>query len=395
MKTPKALFKRAIRRAWLTHSASEVSRRTLAHPLVRGMPRVSLTSQRATGGADGLTTARRLIGAYTLTRSHEEARPPMPMPQDDLWTRLIGTEFRQLLEILDSGDAGALLAYLQHFGEEYTWFGGLTLSVDGFTERLPASSIALRYLDKLICLAESVGVLPLENPEQSPRWGENLYVDVDEVVDAIERAIGISMVPPTGVVPVTGIATSHGPLHYRHLNALYAALRMRSLLPAYGGICEYGGGLGLGAYYANRLGFADYTLMDLPLVNVFSGYFLIGTLGGDAVRLYGENERTPAVNVLPYWHCMIAPSSAYSLALNQDSFPEIDPSLVLEYFRQIRRTTAEYFLSINQEAQASMGTRSQNSVPDLLRGNDGFHRMYRMRYWLREGYVEELYRLRV
>jgi hypothetical protein len=336
--------------------------------------------------------ARRLIEAYARARA-DEATARMAVPEDDLWTRLIQAELGPLLHILKAEDAQALSTYLMHFGEQYTWFGGLTLSVDGFTPQTPASSIAVSYLDKLVCLAESEGVLPLENPEQSKHFGENLYVDPDELLDALEAAIGIAVATPAGVVPVTGLATRRGPLHYRHLNAVYAALRIKAILPDQGAICEYGGGLGLVAYYAHRLGFVHYSIFDLPLIGVFSGHFLLNALGADAVRLYGEAEAERTVSVLPYWQCATVPDGAYSLALNQDSFPEVDPSLVAEYFRQIRRTTRGYFLSINQEAQAPMGSRNQNSVPALLRGNEGFHRVYRGKYWLREGYVEELYKL--
>ena len=57
------------------------------------------------------------------------------------------------------------------------------------------------------------------------------------------------------------------------------------------------------------------------------------------------------------------------------------------------RTTVSYFLSINQEAQAPMGPRTQNSVPAIVSVFPGFRRLYRMKYWIREGYVEELYGL--
>ncbi len=369
------------------------SRRIIAHPLAKGRPGIALVSQPAVDRPERLQMAQRLIKAYALSEADQRTAELQP-PQDDLWIDLINTEFKQLLQILKSEDVDALSKYLLHFGEQYTWFGGLTLTVDGFNQQQDPSSIAVSYLDKLVCLAEAEGVLALENPEQTKLWGENLYVDVNELLDGIEKAIGISVAPPAGAVPVTGIDTNRGPLHYRHFNSLYAALRIKALLPDKGAVCEYGGGLGIVAYYAHKLGFRDYTIFDLPLVNVFSGHFLMSTLGAEAVCLYGEDSRATAVNVLPYWQCMSVSDGAYSLALNQDSFPEIDPQLVREYIRQIERTTAKYFFSINQEAQASMGSQKQNSVPALMRGFADFHRVYRMKYWIREGYVEELYELR-
>lgn len=367
-------------------------RPTLAHPIVKGMPRVHLASQAAMDRPERLANARRLLDAYKVSAA-QEPTAPLKAPSDDLWTGLVENEFGDLLQILAEDDAQALSEYLLHYGEDYKWFGGLTLAVDGYNPQADSSEVALSYLDKLVCLAEALGVLSLENPEQSAEWGANLYSDIDTVVAGIEDAIGISIVPPAGVTPVTGISTSRGLIHYRHLNGLYAALRVKDLVPADSRICEYGGGIGLVAYYASALGFADYTIFDLPLVNIFAGHFLLGALGADKVWLNGESAGA-GVHVLPYWQCADAPSAGYRLSLNQDSFPEIDSSLVSEYLRQIERSTTEFFLSINQEAQASMGTRKQNSVPALVSGFGNFHRIYRMKYWMREGYVEELYELR-
>lgn len=369
------------------------SRSILAHPLVQGMPKISLTSQSAADRPDRIPIAKRLIEAYRRARA-DQPRARLQPPQDDLWTNLVEAEFKQLLQILNAEDAPALAEFLMHFGEQYTWFGGLTLSVDGFNQKRDPSSVALSYLDKLVCLAESQRVLTLESPEQTVSWGRNMYLSPDEILERLEQAIGISVATPTGVVPVTGLDTSRGPLHYRHFNSLYAALRIKTLLPAGGAVCEYGGGLGVVAYYAYQLGFRDYSIFDLPLVNVFAANFLMNALGPQAVRLYGEDGLAATVNVLPYWECMCVPSEIYALALNQDSFPEIDDSLVREYVRQIQRTTTRYFLSINQEAEAAMGTRKQNSVPFLMSQFDAFHRMYRFKYWVREGYAEELYELR-
>jgi len=362
--------------------------------MVKGMPNMRLISQPAVDRPERLVIAQRLLKAYALAKA-DEVGAELQLPKDDLWTNLTGREFKELLQILQSENVEALSRYLLHFGEEYTWFGGLTLSVDGFNDaQKDPASVALSYQDKLVCLAEALGVLSLENPEQTADWGANLYRDANEIVERIEKAIGIPIATPAGAVPVTGIDTKGGPLHYRHFNSLYAALRIRALLGAEAGICEYGGGLGIIAYYAHQLGFRDYTIFDLPLVNLFAGHFLMNSLGAGAVRLYGEGRQPGAVNLLPYWECQRVPAGIYSLAINQDSFPEIDPDLVVKYLQQIKRTTTKYFLSINQEARAPMGSRLQNSVPALLQDFTDFHPFYRMKYWIREGYVEELYELR-
>ena len=381
---PRSIRKRVARRTQ--------ARRMLAHPLVNGLPQVSLLSRPADDRPDRVAFARRLINAYRAAKA-DEKKAKLQLPIDDLWTDLINKHFGQLLEILDSEHADGLAKYLLQYGEQYTIFGGLSLAIDAFNPTKDPGSVALSYLDKLVCLSESLGVLPLENPEQRGRWGQNLYLDIGEILDGIEKEIRISIVPPAGAVFTTGLNTGRGPLHYRHINSLYAALRIKTIVPNKGSICEYGGGLGIVAYYANKLGFLDYTIFDLPFVNVFSGHYLLNSLGSEAVSLYGEASKADTVKVLPFWECMNVPSLSYSLTLNQDSMAEIDPSLVKEYLRQIERTTQNNFLSINQEAQGPMGSREQNSVPNLVRDFPAFHRHYRMKYWIREGYIEELYEL--
>jgi hypothetical protein len=41
-----------------------------------------------------------------------------------------------------------------------------------------------------------------------------------------------------------------------------------------------------------------------------------------------------------------------------------------------------------------MGSQKQNALPALIHRFAQFHRLYRVKYWIREGYLEELYELR-
>jgi len=270
------------------------------------------------------------------------------------------------------------------------------LAADSFVRTTSSRLTAVAYLDKLVCLAEAVGVLAVENPEQGDGWGQNIYVDPDELVESIEAAIGVPLLPPPGAITVEGLDTKRGALHYRHINALYAALLVRRAVPVYGAICEYGGGLGLVGLYSRALGLGDYTLFDLPIANLLAGHFLMNSLGGDAVRLYGEDSSPTAIKVLPYWTCLEAPANAYTLSLNQDSFPEIDEEMVRRYLGEIVRTTRRHFLSINQEATARMtNERRQLALPRILREIPAFRLTHRAPCWVRSGYVEELYSIDV
>lgn len=138
----------------------------------------------------------------------------------------------------------------------------------------------------------------------------------------------------------------------------------------------------------------DYTLFDIPLSNLFAGHFLINAIGPDAVTLFGERSAPHTIKVLPYWTCIEVRGKSFDLTLNQDSFPEIDEDLVRCFLGEIQRTTRDYFLSINHEAQSDMtNARKQLNLSAILKGRPGFERIYRMKYWMREGYVEEMYKL--
>jgi hypothetical protein len=53
------------------------------------------------------------------------------------------------------------------------------------------------------------------------------------------------------------------------------------------------------------------------------------------------------------------------------------------------------FLSINQEARSpNMELGQQNRVIDLVHDHGGLRLLHRSRYWMRQGYVEEVFSTR-
>ena len=69
----------------------------------------------------------------------------------------------------------------------------------------------------------------------------------------------------------------------------------------------------------------------------------------------------------------------YDIAFNSDSLPEIDPETASRYVEAMKARCG-MFLSINHEC--FMPVRQTMGVPAE----------YRFPYWIRRGYVEELYR---
>ncbi|WP_136622578.1 MULTISPECIES: hypothetical protein [Mesorhizobium] len=374
---------------------NDVFHHTLVHPIGSEARPLPFGKKDAQWNPEMVVTCRRLIAAYKATMLQESRLKQIT--DDDLWSALMRDNLGQMFSLIHAEDAEQLSRYLVDFGKEYTWFGGITTGIDGYTywDR-DEQFVAYSYFDKLLCLGEALGVLSVESPEQGTdgKWGKNSLQDPDEILDAIEAQLGIHIIPPEGPVHVAGLKIRDGLLHYRHINALYLATRIRDIAAPEDRICEFGGGLGLAAFYLNRMGRKDVTIFDLPIVNVLSGYFLIGTLGQEAVCLEGEPSRSDAIKLRANWNCSNEADGTFRVTANQDSFPEINRRIFDEYVQQIKRITSGFFLSINHEGeQLIAGGARLLHVSKLLGADRSFVRTYRSPYWLRRGYVEELYRI--
>ena len=362
-----------------------LTERLISHPVIEPFPKVRLGSSLADENADRVIVAERLLTAYHKALVDEKSSP-LRREGEDLWTGLIRSELPELMSIIEGKDAERLANYLMHFGESFVWFGGITTCVDGYNRNLDPQHVALTYLDKLVCIGEYLGLLQFESPEDGP-WGLNLQSNVDELIEKIEGALNISINPPSGVIYTDGLKTKSGLFHYRHINGLYSAIRIKELNEKNKPCCEFGGGIGITAMYARRLGVSDYTMLDLPITCLLAGHYLLHAVGLDSVSLYGEASATGAIKILPYWECLKLPDKYYYLTLNQDSFPEIADNLLKEYLVQIRRITINYFLSFNHECFYP------KTVCNFVKQAKGYRKIYRSKYWVREGYVEELFRI--
>jgi len=121
-------------------------------------------------------------------------------------------------------------------------------------------------------------------------------------------------------------------------------------------------------------------------MNVVQGYALL--TAGHTVSLLGEPDGP--VRVRPWWH--LATAAPCDVVVNQDSFPEIDGTFVRSYLQQIAKTSA-CFLSINQEGEAAANADGvlQHVVGRLAAETPGLTRISRAPYWIRKGYVEEVW----
>lgn len=325
--------------------------------------------------------AGRVMRAFD--RAIDEQSRLSKLPEHDVWESVAGTFHGTFVDALTNDTADALVHQLTNAYRE-TISHGLGPGKQVYEAALTAAgsaSIAALSLDRLMALAEAIGVLPYENPEQG-RWGVNLYLEPAVVMRRISDALGADMTP-SQIMGYFGARAGAGLFFARSADHLYCAWRCLGFGRQ---ITEIGAGLAGVGDYAMRLGASSYRIYDLPVLNALQGYALIRA--GHAVSLLGEPDAPVAVR--PWWHFDAAPPC--DVVLNQDSFPEIDASFVEGYLKRIARVS-RYFVSINQEgaAPATADGSPQHIVGALVAGVHGLRRRHRSPYWIRRGYVEEVY----
>jgi hypothetical protein len=343
-----------------------------------------------------INIADRLLKAYK--RSIENERSHKDVQQADLWSNIKMMQ-PTFLEVLHKGSPDSLAAYLCNMSRHDATIGTVQGNIEH--QRIQHKPnyrdfVALMIKDKLVSLAEAVGAISCENPEQG-RWGENLHMSVDFLVEQVERVVGMDISPP----PIDGgllkIRSSRGLFHERDLNAIYTAWILKDILPAVSSaaVCEIGAGSGRVAYWSWRYGFRSYTIYDLPHINVVQGFYLLKSLPDIPISLFGEQNAentTQGMAIQPYYMIHSERSGKFDLILNQDSFPEINANTVRAYLERIKLLSRQFFLSINHESRPpSIGNELQLNVQDIIDSVGDYRRLLRAPYWLRRGYVAELY----
>jgi len=253
---------------------------------------------------------------------------------------------------------------------------------------------AKHFVDKLLSLGESLGATPVQCIEQGAFGYES--VDIDSLIAEIENRVKFDISPPRAGGGTFGLKIDSNILCIKDLHAIYTAARASTIVQdiPVKTVAEIGGGTGTLAYYLIKAGLPQVSVFDLPIVSILQGYYLMRSLGPEEVWLHGEPLRDVAAHVRPYWTLREAPDRSIGLVINQDSMPEIERGLAMEYLQLIRAKCGFFFLSINQEGQApDQFMNPQSVVFSLVEAAGGFKRQYRFPHWMRATYVEELYRV--
>ncbi|HZT83313.1 MAG TPA: putative sugar O-methyltransferase [Gemmataceae bacterium] len=332
--------------------------------------------------------AERVVAAYRRARAdHVEPAPCM-------WQQIEGRS-AAFVDALGRGDVATVRGWLARmFQTSAVWgLGYVSEAVPAMLRQSPqASHYQLRFTDLLVSLAEAVGVARLTSPEQQrDAHLRALDVDLDELFRAVERRTGLDLSFPA-VGGGYGCTVAGKRVSSDMLLHGCAAWRLRQLgLGPESDVAEIGGGYGCLAALCHRAGCRRYAIYDLPWVNALQGYFLILSLPPGSVRLYGEDEGEVAV--LPHWCFGQLPARSVDFVLNTNSLPEMAAETARAYVAGIRRVLRGLFFSVNQEAKAPAGEFGpQQCVAELVAEHGGFATLSRCRWWMRPGYVEEVFR---
>lgn len=309
---------------------------------------------------------------------------------DSMWQYIFNNSHMAIHQVFKNGQLNAATDILRYPAKTDLFYGIDNLSSSFmYVYQNPdvPINVARENLDKLMRFAEGIGALPLDNPEEN--FGPAISYDAETVVKLIEQTINLDLSFPNPYPYEYGVLTSKGVISYRVPQALYQAWKIKQLVKNVKNprVLEIGAGLGRTAYYAKLFGIQDYTIIDLPMTALCSGYFLGRSLGDEFVVLYGENleDSENKVKILTP-NDFLNGTKNYDLIINVDSMTEMDPTMAKAYFEKIRAST-KTFLSINHEINLF-------TVADLIRECNSVLETSRHPYWLRQGYVEELVRFK-
>lgn len=335
----------------------------------------------------------RLITAYRRATGSATASPH----GDGLWESFARAFHQALHRALIAGDVDTVAAILGRMFIDPVTTGLALGSHVRERSRHDPYAVCLDWHDKALSLGQSLGLVPVQSPEQGV-YGTTLDIDSTMIMARVEELMKVSLVPPqTGAIFGADIRGNAWPVNY--LLQIYTANRIRSLLTLFADdwdCAEIGGGVGFLAYTALLLGVRRFCIVDLPIVNALQGYFLLRSQFADRVRLYGEPPLPAgdAVEVFPSLAKDELKTGSFAIAVNQDSLPEMADDTARAYVKLISKITRRFFLSINQEGGAPANRQSmQGWVHEMCKEETAFSLFYRVPYWLRKGYVEEVYRI--
>jgi len=302
----------------------------------------------------------------------------------EMWAGILQYFGRTLNDALERGDICAVQAIFDSPPSTITSLHGLDTPIPEYFGK----TITTDYFPRL---ARRIGVVPIQHPlnpspdeNWNPKDGLELKRQIEEVLGPIRVPDGFLLKDNSKCIP------------YTYLSKLAQWFTVSSLInPPPKRILEIGAGTGGFALAAFSHGVRDYTIIDIPTTAVLSAYFLAKALGEGIMWLDGEPPNPSAV--FRWYSCFdYEPAkSQYDLMVNVNSLPEMTLANQDGYIRFIHECLSEHgmFYSCNHESNQPLGGTTQSSVRSAINRHGGFRLVYRAPFMMRDGYVEEFYRL--
>lgn len=331
---------------------------------------------------DDMSIVKRILDAYGKSCGIIKSS------ENSMWHGIFHHHHQELHEIFLKQNYKQASEILKNPGNSELFYGidDLTSSFQHYlrSDKEKAKYHAAMCLDGLIRFAEAVGAVKLYHPESIDK-AQTIWT-TDLLIEMIEQFFGNRLLIPNPFPDERGVCSSRGIISYRVPQALYQAWRIKKLLKdvEQPRVLEIGAGIGRTAYYARHFGIKNYTIVDLPFTAISSGYFLARTLGEENLLLHGEEsfQREEKIKILTPTDFLNS-DQEYDLIINVDSLTEMDRKSAIDYLNKIKLN--KLFLSINHEGNPF-------TVHEFLR--DSEIQVERYPYWMRNGYVEEIVRMK-
>ncbi len=341
----------------------------------------------------------RLIAAYHKANC-DQAR--IDNDTSEIWSQSLKKHCSKLISAVESKNAEKLARCLSSlFREDFVYGLASGSLVEHANSRIGAKIWSMKYQDNLLALAEYLGVVRTESPQQG-LIAEGLQEGVNALVAKIENVLSISIDfpdigAPYGVQATNALITMEQPEH------IYVALRISKAIQNYVAekktsrlnLLEIGAGFGGLAYWMLKLQkeAITYSIIDLSLINVIQGYFLYKAFGPSRISLYAETvSKDSMIFILPTSAIDLIDKQNFDVLINENSMPEMSEPIVERYIRFTRENVSGVFFSYNHESYSVVYGKPQVLVPEIVNRVGGFERLSRDVSWLRSGYVEEIYK---
>jgi hypothetical protein len=342
--------------------------------------------------------AARIISSHRQIKVREQ-RTAVPTLQDSMWGTFLQEEYGALRRLVEQGDTSGLARYLSTIFRSEAVNGYTYGSMfDPFPHRWWYLPVGIEL--SVVTLAESVGILRAECPEQGQiAYWRKEYTE-EQLIEQLESFFSMRIEAPR-IGDVRGILFGGRFLTLETCSQIHTAHRMRDAINREVGssvelnIVEIGGGYGGLCYWMHRLlgtRINRYVVVDLPEVNLVQAYFL-SSLETRELLLFGEKKRKgePGIELIPHW-TLSDLDLRPNVLINQDSMPEMPQAEVERYLTWGSDNVDGLFFSFNQEAYSPWRGVPQVHVPSVVGRYPRFRRIARNASWVRRGYVEEIYK---